>query len=198
VVSTISWPASVIPDGTSEEVITPEGIQSSPNNVSIQTNGSSVHKFRITYSFKPLDKSQRLAVKPVLAQLGRKDLIMPIYQTGLDTTSAGSVVLDSGSSGFSLKVKSVNSAYTFKAGQMISVVTSGNHYVYMIASDSAAGTTTRTLTLTSEIRSPDHAVNDVVHISPAYIQGYVSGDYRKFDMDVAFFTSISLSITERY
>lgn len=193
-----TWPASVIPNVQDKWVDTTDGEQKSPFGGGIQSNGSSVQKWCFQFSYPFLVGAQGLAVDAILAQTGKGDVIVPIYQEGINTTPSMTPLLDTGSSNFSLKLKNVDSTWAGVTGQFISVYSDGRYWLYMLAADSAAGTTTRTLTLTSALRSTAHAANDPVQIAQPYIQGRIANEYRRSSLDTNRLTTLpSVVICER-
>lgn len=167
----LTFPSTIIPTAISEpSVISPQSEYVSELTQTMQVNGSSTHLFQCEFEFPPLTVDEYRLVKSIAHKFNQDDVIMPYVEPWLKNTYTGGFNVAAGSSGFGLNIKNIGSGVALKAGQAISVQTSGKWYFYTLASDSASGTTTRTFTLTSAIRRP-HADNDAISISPAYIQG---------------------------
>lgn len=192
-----SWPATVIPNVQDHWMDSQDGVQESPFGGGLQTNGSSVHKWNFQFNFPELTGAQALAAEVVLSQAGKADVIMPIYQKGLNTTPVMTPLVNTGSSGFTLKVKALDTSWVGLAGQFISVYSNSMYWLYRLAADSTAGSATRDLTLTSEIRYA-HANNDPVQISVPYIQGYIANENRRSSLSVNQLSTLpSIVVRER-
>jgi hypothetical protein len=98
----------------------------------------------------------------------RDEIIIPVWERYKDALSGSETVTST--SGFNLSIANIASGTILKAGQPISVLTGGRWYLYTLDADSAAGSTTRSLTLTSSIRAV-HASGNSVAINRAYMQG---------------------------
>jgi hypothetical protein len=122
----------------------------------------------------------------------RDEVIIPVYELNKPTLTQGTPVVASASA-FALSITGAPSGVTFKAGQPISISTGGRWYLYKLAADSASGSTSRSLTLTSAVRAV-HAVNDVVAINRAYIQGDGIADWSS---SVSGLNVLSLTVREK-
>lgn len=189
------WPSNVEPDRMSRKRIAPYDEFVSPFTKTTQSNGSASHLWEVSYVFPVLDPSQARRVEVCMTTFEKEDLIIRLHQPNFVTTGAGAVAVAAGATGFTLPVSGVTAGYAFLAGQFISVFTTGRNYTYMLAADSPAGATTRSLTLTSVILAP-HTTGNTVEVSEPVIQGQGYGEMIEAD-DGVNYKLTSLRVRQR-
>lgn len=178
----LTFPSSIIPRAMSEAFITANEREFTALNGNTQTISSALILHEFTFEYPPLTLTQRDALAAIMAQSGQDDVVMQIYRPKVAAAVSGSILVGTGATAKSLPVTAVNSSYTPKAGRFLSVSTGGRWYLYSLAADSAAGTTSRTFSLTGGIRAA-HASGDVVSMEYPYIQGKIASNVRNLKAD---------------
>lgn len=176
----------------------------SPLTQTSQRIGSSTQLHEVVYTYPPMSTDQMRICRAITDKFERDEAISPVYELHkIDAATlgmanlvthlgelvthlgepvwysgvyTGDVKVGSGASSFSLPVTGAPTELGWKAGQPISINTGGRWYLYTLAADSDAGSTSKTLTLTSAIRAA-HASGDAVAINRAYIQGHGQADW---------------------
>lgn len=192
----LTFPASIIPNGMTEIFAAANEREFTSPNGNIQTQSSALVLHEIEFTFPPLTISQRDLVASILSRAAQDDVVMPVYRPYTANAVSGSIKVGSGATAKSLPVTGLNTSYAPKAGRFLSVSTGGRWYLYSLAADSAAGTTSRTFSLTGGIRAA-HASGDVVSMEYPYIQGKIASNYRALKADLSgYYNGLVISIRE--
>jgi hypothetical protein len=107
-------------------------------------------------------------------------------------------VAGAGQSGRTLNVDGATPNYAFREGQFFSLVISGQHYLYMVttetfASNTSAGTATLAIEPMLRVSPPDNAD---CHFGQPMIEGFIMGDAFAWDMALANFVGIAFDLVE--
>lgn len=191
----IAFPTSIIPNFASElRPVRGRWQNQSPYTQGTQEKITSSFLYEITFGFPPLTNAQMDLVRSVRDQGG--EIIMPLYRPFEAALTSGSIVVASGSSGNSLNVSGVNSAYAPKAGRPLSILAGGRWYVYTLLSDSAAGSSTRTFTLTQPLRA-SVTIGDVIAMEFGVIQGFAEWELPSNSINTSgFYDGLKVTIRE--
>ena len=193
---TLAWPAGVVGNVQTEVPMALGNPQKSPLTGTTQGGGSSVVMWRLELSFPPQNNSTNVrAIRTVMAQAKQDTVAIPVRQPGFTVGSPGTVTVGAGHTAGtkSLPLAGIAGGYAFVAGQFISVLTGGRYYLYTLAADSAAGSATRTVTLTSTTRAA-HANGNTVDVAAPMIEGWV--DLKSLSADVNSHYGFSVAIEE--
>jgi hypothetical protein len=165
----VEFPETEIPVGFDGPVFIDNGRAFvSPLTQSMQFAGSATQLHQATLTTRPMDTDAMRVLKAITDKALREEIIIPVFERYKDALSGSETVTSA--SGFNLSIANIASGTILKAGQPISISTGGRWYLYTLAADSAAGSTTRSLTLTSSIRAV-HASGNSVAVNRAYMQG---------------------------
>jgi hypothetical protein len=183
------WPSSVVGNVQTETPLALGNPQTSPLTGATQGGGSSVILWQLDVSFPvQVNMVNIQAIRAILARHKQETVVFRVRQPALNVGTTGTVTVGAGhvAGTKSLPVVGVNSTLAMKAGQFLSISTGGRWYLYTLSADSNAGTTSRTLQLTSTTRAA-HASGDVVEIAEPWIEGWIQGD-----------PSVSVDVNQHY
>jgi hypothetical protein len=193
---TLAWPAGVVGNVQTEVPMALGNPQKSPLTGTTQGGGSSVVMWRLELSFPPQNSLTNVrAIRTVMAQAKQDTVAIPVRQPGFTVGSPGTVTVGTGhvAGTKTLQLAGIAGGYAFVAGQFISILTGGRYYLYTLAADSAAGSATRTVTLTSTTRAA-HASGNTVDVAAPMIEGWV--DLKSLSADVNSHYGFSVAIEE--
>lgn len=170
----IDLPTTPAPAVLSIEPVDFGGVMGSPLGGS-QQRINRVVRWAFTVTMPPLTPEQAREWAAALVEGVESGVRWPVFQVGLTTGSPGSTLVNGGSqSARSLICNGATPGYSTQAGQVISIVTGGNRYCYMIASPSRADASGNiTLNLTNNLRA-EPADNDVVEIGLPKVEGLLA------------------------
>jgi len=193
---TLAWPSSVVGNVQNEIPMALGNPQKSPLTGTTQGGGSSVVMWRLEVSFPPENTMADVrAIRNIMAQAKQDTVAMAVRQPGFTVGTPGTVTVGTGhvAGTKNLPLTGIAGGYGFLAGQFISVSTGGRWYLYTLAADSAAGSASRTVTLTSTTRAA-HVSTDPVEVLTPYIEGWI--DLKSLSADVNSHYGFSLAIEE--
>lgn len=124
-------------------------------------------------------------------------VVMPIVQPGFSTGSPGTPrVNGSGQTGKGLNVDGMTNGYTLVEGQLFSVLTNGQRYVYQASADRTVASNAIAAAVEPMIRrSP--VDNAVVEIAAPMIEGLLQGRETTWSIDEARTVGLAFTIRER-
>lgn len=157
---------------------------------------SATRRWRVEFEMAPLDTDQKRLVSGALDRAIGDRLIVELPMrvlAGPDPVPTGVQVNTLWSSLYGLSMKGLPSGLVLRENWFITIVTGGRNYLYTIAADSPAGTTTRTVQITSLPRV-HHAVNDPILFAPV-IEGRVERTHGRIDAST-YADGISFAVEE--
>jgi hypothetical protein len=159
----------------------------------IQRLGS---RWSMDVELPPMSYLDAMAWVAALTKAEADTVVMAIPQPGFDTGAPGTPLVNGSSQlGKTLVIDGLG-AYTFKAGQMISLITSSRRYVHQVSADTAAVSGGASLPIEPMIRkAPSN--NAVVEVAAPKIEGYLAGRDQGWTVDVARLVGLAFTITER-
>ena len=193
---TFTWPAGVIGNVQTETPLAIGNPQTSPLTGSTQVGGSSVIMWSLGLEFPPqVSLSNVRAVRNILAKAKQDTVAIQVRQPGLTIGTTGTITVAAGHTpgSKSLPLAGIAGGFGFVAGQFISISTGGRWYLYTLDADSAAGSATRTVTLTSTTRAA-HTSGDSVEVTAPWIEGWI--EQSSLTVNNAGHYSFSVSIKE--
>jgi hypothetical protein len=191
-----TWPSGVIGSVQSETPVALGSPQTSPLTGTTQGGGSSVIMWSLKLDFPPIsDVSKIRDVRTIFAQHKQDTVIIPIRQPGIVVGSSGTVTVNTGHTAGTktLPLTGIAGGFSLFKGQFISVQTGGIWYLYTLAADSLAGSSSRTVTLTSTTRAA-HVNTNVVEITSPVIEGWINPSEITVEPDMHY--KFSLSVRE--
>ena len=189
-----TWPSGVIGSVQAETPVALGSPQTSPLTGSTQGGGSSVIMWSLDLDFPPVaDLAKVRAVRNIFAKAKQDTVVVQVRQPGFTVGTTGTVVVGSGhvAGTKTLPISGITSGLALLAGQFISISTGGRWYLYTLDADSPAGSTTRTLTLTSTTRAA-HVSTDPVEIATPWIEGWITPDAISAEPDQHYRFSMSI------
>lgn len=192
----IMFPTTIRIKKCRESYIAPQRTHTSPLTEGTQDASSSQVLFKVAFEFEILKKSQNLDMRNFLLKAIGQDAIVPFIQAGIDKPPVMNATLSAAASGYSLPTQGIASAYRLKKGQVISVYENGKRYIYSLDAESPAGTTARTLVMSTALRRP-HGAGAVVEITKPYVQGKLEIDGQYLDMDESWHGTAGFTVRER-
>ncbi len=173
---TIAWPADVIGNVQTETPIALGNPQTSPLTGSTQGGGSSVVMWALELEFPPIaDLAKVRAVRNILAKAKQDRVAIPIRQPGFTIGATGTITVGAGHVGGTktLPLVGIAAGLNLFAGQFIGVDHAGGRsYLYTLDADSPAGSSSRTVTLTSTTRAA-HPSSSPVYVAQPWIDGWI-------------------------
>lgn len=192
---TVQFPTSIAPRMIGQlQPISTGGVVRSELTGAGQQRTSARQRWAATFELPPLTVDQQALAAVALTQAMKDTLAVTLPQEAIGGPGAVSgVQVNTAWSGlFGLSLKGLPSGLALTAGTFLSISTGGTSYLYRMAADSPAGTTTRTIQLTS-VPHVTHAVNDAVSFLPV-LEGVVS--FGGQSVDVNRLHSISFTVEQ--
>jgi len=158
----------------------------------IQRKGS---RYALTFAMPPMTYLTSMDWDDLMSE--GDTVLMRVFQPGFDAGAPGTPLVNGASqSGTSLIVDGLTPYYVIRKGQFLSVVTSGQHFLYRAASEVVAGSGgTATIPLRTMLRrSP--ANNDVVKIAEPMIEGFVR-DLGEYTVGANHLVGMQFTVRER-
>lgn len=162
-----------------------------------QRNKRKGDHYRARFNMPPLSYHEAMEWRRLMA--GADTVVMAIPQPGFDTGAPGGsvAVKGGGQLGTSLIIDGLTPQYVFRAGQMISIYTSGRWWTYGIDAETVADSSGEaTLTLEVMIRT-FHADNDLVAVAEPMIEGFAAVEDGAWTLDENGYIRLSFEIEER-
>lgn len=172
---TLAWPSGVVGNIQTEIPMALGNPQTSPLTGSTQGGGSSVILWQLDVEFPPInDLAKVRAIRNILAKAKQDTVAIQVRQPGFTVGTTGVTVVNSGHTvgTKALPIFGAATSLAMFSGQFLSISTGGRWYLYTLDADSAAGSASRNLTLTSTTRA-SHAIFDPVEISTPWIEGWI-------------------------
>lgn len=123
-------------------------------------------------------------------------VIIGLKEPGMDLTGYGSPTIAAVASGSSITVAGIPSGRLIPEGKLLSIVTSGQRFLYMTTADvtSAGGNTV--ISIQPIVRAA-HQVGNVVEFAAPKMEGFLSGSEQGWNVAISKRIGFSFTITER-
>ena len=142
------------------------------------------NRWRVEVEMPVLTARQAREWSAALMQALRLGVVWKIIQPDTPTGSPGSPLVDGASqSGTSLVIDGLTPSYAYRVGQFISIIISGQRYVYQLSESGKAATDgSATLSVEPPLRVPPND-GDTVEIAQPYLQGLIEAPSWMLDVD---------------
>lgn len=155
-------------------------------------------RYRAIVSLPPLEFETGRTVVSRLIRAKSEGLRLALPGTRGQQGAPGTAVQVDGAvaGGTSLPLKGINPGYSAREGTWLSIVVSGQHYLYATAAQATAdGTGDATVTIAPMLRTA-LAGNELVHVAAPVIEGFVDGDELAWELSLANHFGLSFTVEE--
>ena len=161
-----------------------------------QRNNRKGDHYRVAINMPPLTYDEAREWRSLMT--GADTVVMSLPQPDVHVGAPGTVLVNGADQlGASLVVDGVTPQYAFTKGQLISIVTGGQRWLYALDADTIADASgAATLTLEVMIRTL-HADNDVVEVADPKIEGFPEIDPSAWTLDENGYIRLAFEIEER-
>ncbi|WP_436357287.1 hypothetical protein [Brevundimonas sp. CEF1] len=151
-------------------------------------------RYALTFSMPPMTYVQSMDWDDLMAE--GDTVLMRVFQPGLVIPNPGTpLVKGAGQAGTSLVIDGLPNGYVIRKGQFLSVVSSGQRYLYRAKASATSVSGTATVSLRTMLRRPPND-NDVVEIAQPMIEGFVR-DLGEWAVGVDRLVGLQFTVRER-